>query len=88
LRARSYGGRRFSYEAAAPPNECNGAHPLKFVVRVPDRIEVDLQDDRHFAHRRHLIAGSQHAGAKVPQDLVSKLDIDRDARAFEAKGFQ
>ena len=83
LRAGAHGGRGLGDKAAAPANQGNGAHPLQFVIGMANRIEVDLQRDRDFTHRGHLIARRQHAGAELPQDLLPELDIDRDAGAFE-----
>jgi len=88
LRANTHGGRRLGYKTASTPNQRDGAHPLKLIVSVPDRIEVNLQSYCYFAHRRHLVAASQHACAEIPQDLISKLDVDGNARIIETKRFQ
>jgi hypothetical protein len=52
---------------------------------VPDRIEVDLKGNRHFAHGRHPFAGPQYSRAQTPQDLFAELDVDGDARIIETK---
>ena len=88
LCARAHWRRRLGYEAAATADQRDGAHPLQFVVGVPHRVEVDLQSHRHFPHGRHLVAAREHAGAKLPQDLFSQLDVDGNARVIETKGFK
>jgi hypothetical protein len=85
LRTNAHSGRRLGYETASAPNQRDGTHSLELIVSVPDRIEVNLQSYCHFAHRWHLIVANQHACAKIPQDLLSKLDVDRNARIIEMK---
>ena len=86
LGASAHRRRRVGHETSASANQLDGAHPLELVVGVADRVEVDLQGDGHFAHGRHLVAGREHARAELPQDLLSKLDVDRNARIIETKG--
>jgi len=88
LRTNTHGGRRLGYKTASAPNQRDGTHSLELVVSVPDRIEVNLQSNCYFPHRRHLVARSQRACAKIPQDLLSKLDVDRNARIIQMKRFE